>query len=68
MSKNLYEPIKEQFLLMVEYIKILEKKKNVDPISEFTVLSEMIDSISKSCLVYVNYYIQKMNQDGTKEF
>ena len=39
-ARNIYDPVKEQYLVLIEYISILSSKKNADPIQEIVLLLE----------------------------
>lgn len=59
---SIYEPIREQFLILVEYINILELKKNIDHKQEIILLIEMINNIKRHTEIYLNYAFLKTGQ------
>jgi hypothetical protein len=54
-QKSIYGPIKDQFLLLVEYIKILEIKKVEDRCNDISNLIEFINIINRQCEIYLKY-------------
>lgn len=54
-KRDLYAPVKEQFLMMVEYINILEMKNNGDQIHEIVFLLEMLNTVKRQSELYLNF-------------
>lgn len=58
--KSIYDPIKEQFRVVLEYIEILEYKRPFEPLdSEIFNLLSFIDYSKKQCDFYLNYEVLK---------
>jgi CCR4-NOT transcriptional regulation complex NOT5 subunit len=58
MKKKQYEPIKEQLLVLVEYVDILERKKGEDR-DEIFFLIEMIDTFKRQAEIYLNFLVRR---------
>ena len=52
---TLYAPVKEQFLVLIEYINILEKQNAPDKAPEILVLIDFIEKVTHECEVYLRY-------------
>jgi predicted DNA-binding protein YlxM (UPF0122 family) len=64
-KKSIYSPVKEQFKVLLEYVRILEMKKNVDHRNEIIFLIEFINTVRRQCEVYLNYELMKLGKkDG----
>lgn len=61
-SCSLYEPIKEQFLVLVEYINILEQMRDLEQIREIVLLMELINNTKRQCDIYLNYQLVKQGK------
>jgi hypothetical protein len=67
-TKRLYDPIKEQLLVLIEYINILNSKKDYDSPQEITFLLELIENMKSQCERYLNYQLLKQGRRyGNKE-
>lgn len=58
-KKKMYEPIKEEFMVLIEYMNILEAKINEDRREEIILLLEVLEFIKAKCEVYLNYHLMK---------
>jgi len=61
-KKSIYEPVKDQFKVLLEYIKILEKKSVDDSTSEIYALMEFIDTVKRQCEIYLKYELIKLGK------
>jgi hypothetical protein len=61
-KKSIYEPVKDQFKVLLEYIKILEKKRVDDSTSEIYALMEFIDTVKRQCEIYLKYELIKLGK------
>lgn len=55
-QKKILKPVKEQIEIALEYINILEFKKNFDIHIDIKLLVELINYIKKQCEIYLNYH------------
>lgn len=54
-KKNVFSPVKEQFLVLLAYIEILEKKKsNLSPL-EMTGFADYLSFVARQCEIYLMY-------------
>ena len=60
--KSRYAPIKEQLEVLVEYIKILENRKQQDFRTEMTFLIGFLDALKRQCEIYQNYEMIKTSK------
>lgn len=58
--KKIFEPVKHQIQLILEYINILELRKDLDPTQEIMILAEFISNISRQCAAYLNAQFIKL--------
>jgi hypothetical protein len=65
-SKSIFDPVKEQFSVLVEYINILDLKKNIDTIQEVILILNLIENIKKQCDIYLNYQLTKQGYANKK--
>lgn len=63
-STRIYEPIKEQFLMLIEYINILELRTNVDHRQEIMLLIEMMEHAKRHAEIYLNYTFLTAGQEN----
>ena len=63
---NIYQAIREQLLMLIEYINILELKKNIDQRNEIILLIEMINNIKRHTEIYLNYTFLKTGQEDDR--
>lgn len=54
---KLYEPVKENFEVLVEYLKLLESKNVVDLKSDLCSLIDFMEFMFRQCEVYLRYKI-----------
>lgn len=59
LKKSIYEPLKEEFLVFVEYINILERKLQSETKQEISLVIEFLDTIKRKCDFYLNYQLMK---------
>ena len=59
MNKSLYGPVKDQFLVLAEYVMVLEGMGERNKIENITLLLNLIDSIRKQCEIYLKYELSK---------
>jgi hypothetical protein len=57
MDRKIFEPIKEQLFLILEYIHILEMKDSESQANEIWLLSELIKNRSRDCQIYLHYKV-----------
>jgi len=64
MKKNtsIYDPIREQFLILVEYMNILDQK-NKDTFEEICLLIDLLNNIHHQCSLYLNYELRKHGEN-----
>jgi hypothetical protein len=53
-DKEFYEPIKEQFQILIEYINIIEYKKS-KKIEDIVLLIDFMNTIMKQCELYLKF-------------
>lgn len=53
--QSIYAPIKEQFGTVIEYINILDSKKESSKIEDTYALYELIQLVTKQCLMYLSF-------------
>ena len=58
-KKSIYEPIREQFKILLEYLNILDKKRSSDAITEIGQLLDFMDIMRRKCEVYLNFQLMK---------
>lgn len=63
MRKSIFDPVKEQFAVLLEYVNILNTKEDSDLIQEIALLLELIATVKKQCDLYLNY---ELIQQGNK--
>lgn len=56
-KKNIFDPVKEHFEVLVEYINFMELKKDVDQVHEIVMFLHLLDNIKKQCDIYLNYQL-----------
>lgn len=61
-KKSIYDPVKEQFKVLLEYVRILERKKIDDQASEIYGLIDFIDTVKRQCEIYLKYEIIKLGK------
>ena len=61
-ARNIYDPVKEQYLVLIEYISILSSKKNADPIQEIVLLLELMKNTCRKCELYLNYELTRQGK------
>jgi hypothetical protein len=57
--KKIFNPIKQQIYSLVEYINVVEKKKDVNGINELTFFTEYFNTVKYHCDFYIKYYSSK---------
>lgn len=62
--KNMYGPLVEQLLVLVEYIYIMEKKSSEDRQAEMSFIINFLNSLKKQCEIYLNYEYLKAGKSG----
>lgn len=58
-KKNIYEPIRQQFMLLIEYLNILEMRTDMEHQNEIICLIEFIDIMKRKCEMYLNFELMK---------
>lgn len=56
---SVYDPIKEQLMVALDYIRISEQKKQVNNIQELTQFKDYFSYVFRQVEIYVNYEILK---------
>jgi hypothetical protein len=54
-KKSLYTPVKEKLEFLIEYINILESKKNFEAKDEIKVFLKIIEMSITQCEEYLNF-------------
>jgi hypothetical protein len=70
-KKSIYDPIKEQLRIVLEYIDILEYKRPVEPLDyEIFNLLSFLDYAKRQCDFYLNYEVLKRKRvkDNDRSF
>lgn len=57
--KKLFEPVKEQFQMLVQYIEILESRKDMEDMNKVVQLSDFMRMIIRHCEIYLNCKLLK---------
>lgn len=52
---HVYEPIRQHFQMLIEYINILEQRRDVEDYQAILFLVEMINNIQRHATMYLNY-------------
>lgn len=58
--KKLFEPVKEQLQILVQYIDILESRRDVEQINKVVQLSDFMRMVIRHCEVYLNCQLLKV--------
>jgi hypothetical protein len=58
-KKSIYEPIREQFKILLEYLNILDTKRSSDAVTEIGQLLDFMDIMRRKCEVYLNFQLMK---------
>ena len=61
---TIYKPIKDQMWLILEYINLLEGKRNTDQRLDIQCLIDFLDLIKKQCDFYLNYRYYNDDRDN----
>ncbi len=59
MKHKVYEPVKEELMVLIEYIGILEEKITQNKREEIILLIEILEFIKTKCDVYLNYHLMR---------
>lgn len=54
-KNNIFDPVEEQFLVVINYINILNYKNHSDPLEEIVLLLELMKNTCRQCELYLNY-------------
>lgn len=65
-DKSIYEPVHEQFSMLVEYINILDTKKGSNSTEELYALMKLIEMVYSQSIKYLNYYLQSSLNYGAR--
>lgn len=57
--RNVYGPVKEQFIVLIEYINILEAKRKKQYIEDLNLLIDLINNVSRQCEIYLKFELVK---------
>lgn len=60
--KKIFEPVKHQIQLVLEYINILEMRRDLEVTQEIMVLAEFISNVERQCNVYLNAQFIKLGK------
>ena len=61
---SIYSPIKEELLVFVEYINILDYLAHNQRREEIVLLMEMLEALKKKCDIYLNYQLMKLGSEN----
>lgn len=62
--KNLYYPVKEKLQVAVEYINILNEKRDAASPREISLLLEFLEMIKNQCDMYLKYKLIETSRNG----
>lgn len=62
-KRSIYSPIREEFLVLVEYINILDLRADRQRKEEIILLMEMLEALKKKCDIYLNYQLIKVGRE-----
>jgi hypothetical protein len=57
---SIYSPIRDELLVVVEYIDILDLREDIQRMEEIVLLMEMFEALKKKCDLYLNYQLMKL--------
>lgn len=66
-NKKVYAPVREQFLVMAEYVRILELRNSPSKIAELQMLIDLVDGLRRQCQIYLSYEMVKENKRGNQK-
>jgi|HubBroStandDraft_3_1064219.scaffolds.fasta_scaffold10928_3 hypothetical protein len=67
MKHSIYDPVKDQLIILVEYINFLKTKKNADTSAEIAALQHMLRATTNHCELYLNLKLSRICTNGNQE-
>ena len=67
-KNKFFEPVKEQLEVLLEYIKIIEKKNNENFAEEITYLMSLIMTIKQQCIIYLSNELKNQGNKNGRNF
>lgn len=61
--KKLFEPVKDEIRLVIEYINILELRRDLNQKFEIMMLTDFIKHATRKCEFYLNAQLLKLGKD-----
>lgn len=64
---SIYSPIREELLVLIEYINILDLRTDGQRPEEIILLMEMFEALKKKCDIYLKYQLIKIGSNYFEE-
>lgn len=67
-KRKTFDPVKEQIEMLLEYINILEKKKDANLCEEITYLISLIMTVKQQCVIYLSNELKNKGQENGRNY